>query len=142
LEVQTAKIYPEADRQKGTVKIEVKLSDPDLRIVKPEMSAKVIFLAKDIHTQAAPLVIAPKRAIVTDGPERTVWVVRDGIAHRIAIGTGREFQDGVEVRSGLNGGELVIVEPPDGSQKRLTGHNHELVNTNHQRLSSQSRSGR
>jgi hypothetical protein len=43
-------------------------------------------------------------------------VVRDGIAHRIAIGTGREFQDGVEVRSGLNGGELVIVEPPDVSR--------------------------
>ncbi len=40
-----AKIYPEADRQKGTVKVEVKLRDPDLRIIKPEMSAKVTFMA-------------------------------------------------------------------------------------------------
>jgi hypothetical protein len=38
--------------------------------------------------------------------------VRDGSAYRIAIATGREFQDGIEVRSGLAGGELVIVEPP------------------------------
>jgi hypothetical protein len=38
--------------------------------------------------------------------------VRDGAAYRIAITTGREFQDGLEVRSGLAGGELVIVEPP------------------------------
>jgi hypothetical protein len=26
--------------------------------------------------------------------------------------TGHEFQDGVEVRKGLDGGEMVIVEPP------------------------------
>jgi len=39
------KIYPDADRQKGTVKVEVKISHPDLRIVKPEMSAKVSFLS-------------------------------------------------------------------------------------------------
>jgi RND family efflux transporter MFP subunit len=107
-----AKIYPEADRQKDTVKIEVKLSAPDLQIIKPEMSAKVIFLAGDVQARGAPLVIVPKKAIVTDGASKAVWVVRDRIAYRTAINIGREFQDGAEVRSGLNGGELVIVEPP------------------------------
>jgi HlyD family secretion protein len=105
------KIYPEADRQKGTVKIEVKLSNPDLQIIKPEMSAKVVLLAGDLHARVAPLVTVPKKAIVTNGAGKAVWLVRNGVAHRIAISTGREFQDGVEVRSGLNGGELVIVEP-------------------------------
>src|SRR5216683_310626 len=38
------KVYPAADRQKGTVKIEVQISRPDLQIIKPEMSAKVSFL--------------------------------------------------------------------------------------------------
>ena len=33
-----------ADRQKGTVKIEVQIARPDLQIIKPEMSAKVSFL--------------------------------------------------------------------------------------------------
>jgi RND family efflux transporter MFP subunit len=107
-----AKIYPEADRQKGTVKVEVKIRAPDLAIIKPEMSAKVTFLAGDQSAQTAPLIIVPKKAIVTTGSANSVWVVRDGTAYRVAITTGRELQDGVEVRSGLNGGELVIVEPP------------------------------
>jgi RND family efflux transporter MFP subunit len=38
------KIYPEADRQKGTVKVEVRIEKPDLLVVKPEMSVKVSFL--------------------------------------------------------------------------------------------------
>jgi RND family efflux transporter MFP subunit len=109
-----AKIYPEADRQKGTVKVEVKLRDPDLRIIKPEMSAKVTFMAGEGRAPTARLVIVPKKAIVTDGVASAVWVVRDGAAYRIAITTGREFQNGVEVRDGLDGGELVIVEPPAG----------------------------
>jgi len=111
-----AKIYPEADRQKGTVKVEVKLRDPDLRIIKPEMSAKVTFLADQGQARAARLVIVPKKAIVTDGVASVVWVVRDGTAYRIPITAGREFQDGVEVRNGLDAGELVIVEPPAGLQ--------------------------
>ena len=40
------KIYPEADRQKGTVKVEVRILRPEMAIVKPEMSAKVTFLAR------------------------------------------------------------------------------------------------
>ena len=72
-----AKIYPEADRQKGTVKVEVKLRDPDLRIIKPEMGAKVTFMAADVNPQTQSggdsgagqqaLVVIPKKAIVTDG---------------------------------------------------------------------------
>ena len=62
--------------------------------------------------QAQALVVIPKKAIVTDGSASAVWIVRDGIANRVAITTGRELQDGVEVRSGLDGGELVIIDPP------------------------------
>jgi hypothetical protein len=54
-----------------------------------------------------------------------VWVVRDGRANRVAITTGGELQDGVVVRHGLDGGELVIVEPSaelkDGSRVVTTG---------------------
>jgi HlyD family secretion protein len=107
-----AKIYPAADRQKGTVKVEVRLRDADLRIIKPEMSAKVTFMAGEGHASSARLVIVPKKAIVSEGAASAVWVVRDGAAYRIAIVTGHEFQDGVEVRRGLDGGEMVIVEPP------------------------------
>ena len=62
----------------------MKLRDSDLKIIKPEMSAKVMFLAGDAPLQAAPLVIVPKKAIVARRPANAVWVVRGGAAHRVA----------------------------------------------------------
>jgi RND family efflux transporter MFP subunit len=109
---QVVKIYPEADRQKGTVKVEVKILQPDLKIIKPEMSAKVTFQSIMTQKAAAPMVLVPKKAIVTEGNASSVWVVRIGAAHSIPVVLGREFQDGVEVRQGLSGGETVIVVPP------------------------------
>ncbi len=109
---QVVKIYPEADRQKGTVKVEVKILQPDLKIIKPEMSAKVTFQSIMTQKAAAPMVLVPKKAIVTEGNASSVWVVRLDAAHSIPVVLGREFQDGVEVRQGLSGGETVIVVPP------------------------------
>ena len=106
------KIYPAADRQKGTVKIEAKIKKADLKIIKPEMSAKVTFMASARQTQEAPMVLVAKKAVMEDGASPTVWVVRGGIATRVPVTLGREFQDGIEIKSGLGGGELVIIEPP------------------------------
>jgi HlyD family secretion protein len=108
---QVVKIYPEADRQKGTVKVEVKILQPDLKIIKPEMSAKVTFQSINTQTVAAPMVLVPKKAIVTEGSASSVWVVRGDTIRQVPITVGREFQDGVEVRQGLSGGEMVIVVP-------------------------------
>jgi HlyD family secretion protein len=114
---QVVKIYPEADRQKGTVKVEVRILQPDLKIIKPEMSAKVTFQSIMTQKAAASMVLVPKKAIVTEGNANSVWVVRGDLAHSVAIVLGREFQDGVEVRSGLSGGETVIVVPPSGTHE-------------------------
>ena len=111
---QVVKIYPEADRQKGTVKVEVKILQPDLKIIKPEMSAKVTFQSIVTQAAAAPMVLVPKKAIVTDGAANSVWVVRGDTIHQTPIVVGREFQDGIEVRQGLSGGEMVIVVPAPG----------------------------
>ncbi len=110
---KVVKIYPEADRQKGTVEVEVRILHPDLKMIKPEMSAKVTFLssAPTARVEAA-TVLVPKKAIVTEGKSNSVWVIRDGIAHSTPVMLGREYQEGVEVKQGLNGGETVIVVPP------------------------------
>jgi HlyD family secretion protein len=105
------KIYPEADRQKGTVKVEVRVLQPDLKVMKPEMSAKVTFQSITTQSAAAPMVLVPKKAIVTDGNANSVWVVRGDSVHLVPITVGREFQEGVEVKQGLSGGEMVIVVP-------------------------------
>ena len=108
---EVVKIYPEADRQKGTVKVEVRILQPDLKIIKPEMSAKVTFQSITTQTAAAPMVLVPKKAIMTEGSANSVWVVRGDTIRQTAIVVGREFQDGVEVKNGLSGGETVIVVP-------------------------------
>ena len=108
---EVVKIYPEADRQKGTVKVEVRILQPDLKIIKPEMSAKVIFQSVMTTKVEAPMILVPKKAIVTEGKSSVVWVVRGEQAHPVPVVLGHEFQDGVEVKQGLSGGEMVIIAP-------------------------------
>ena len=108
------KIYPEADRQKGTVKVEVRILRPEMTVVKPEMSAKVTFLARAASSGQQPVMLVPKNAIVKSAKGSFVWLMRDGIARRAPILTGREFEHGVEVKSGLVDGQTVIVAPPTG----------------------------
>jgi RND family efflux transporter MFP subunit len=109
---RVVKIYPQADRQKGTVKVEVHIIKPDLKIIKPEMSAKISFLGGNPVQQEAPLVLVPKKAVVEDGASKYVWVVSSDTAHRVEVTLGRDYQDGVQVLRGLTGGETVIVVPP------------------------------
>ncbi len=112
-DAKVVKVYPEADRQKGTVKVEVRFTHPDMRIIKPEMSAKVSFLASTPTEQQQPLVLVPKKAVVGSPAAPEVWTVRDGAASRVPVLLGREFQGGMEVKQGLSGGETVIVTPPE-----------------------------
>ncbi|SRR5579875_59457 len=116
------KIYPEADRQKGAVKVEVSIHKPDLRIIKPEMSARVNFLDSAASADHGPIVLVAKKAVISEGQTSYVWTVRDGKAERIAIQRGGELEQGIEVRQGLSDGDLVIVDPPPGltSGQRVT----------------------
>jgi RND family efflux transporter MFP subunit len=112
-DAQVAKIYPEADRQKGTLKVEVKILRPDLAIVRPEMSAKITFLAAAAGSARQPIIVIPKSTIIRNGRETYVWTVDAGSARRVPIVLGRELENGLEVKSGLIGGETLIVTPPD-----------------------------
>src|SRR5215813_431638 len=103
------KVYPAADRQRGTVKIEVQIAQPDLQIIKPEMSAKVSFLVPKMKNGDEPRFTVPKSAIRTEGTESYVWVVRDGMAKRATIVRGREIETGVEVTQGVKDGDIVII---------------------------------
>jgi len=103
------KVYPAADRQKGTVKIEVQIARPDLQIIKPEMSAKVSFLVPKMKNGDEPRLTVPRSAIHTEGAESYVWIVRDGMAKQATIVRGREIETGVEVTQGVKDGDIVIV---------------------------------
>ena len=105
-------ISPEANRQKATVQIKVKVVKPD-EFLRPEMNASVAFLSDDAPAApgaAKPVVIAPSSA-VRDG---AVFLLLDGRAVRRAVKTGASSGSGVRIEEGLNGGEDLIVNPPPG----------------------------
>lgn len=105
------KIYPEADRQKATVRVEVQIRQPNLAIIKPEMSVKANFLEKRAVLKDQPRIFIPKKAILREGNDTYVWIVRDGAAKRVSILRGSETERGVEVQKGLKDGDIVIAAP-------------------------------
>src|SRR6266571_5424087 len=105
------KVYPVADRQKGTVKIEVQIARPDLQIIKPEMSAKVSFLENQPAATQQPRITVPKSAVRHDESEAYVWTVREGIVRRVSVVCGLTTETGIEVRQGLKDGDSVVISP-------------------------------
>jgi HlyD family secretion protein len=106
-------ISPEANRQKATVQIKVKVQKPDDHL-RPEMNASVAFLADDKPAangeSSKPVVMVPAAAV----HEGAVFVVLDGRAVRRAVKTGATANQSVRIEEGLIGGEDVIVSAPAG----------------------------
>jgi HlyD family secretion protein len=107
-------ISPEANRQKATVQIKVKVQRPDDHL-RPEMNASVAFLsdrkpASGEGAPAKPVVMVPAAAI----KEGAVFVLLEGKAVRRAVKTGATSNQNIRVEEGLIGGEDVIVNPPAG----------------------------
>jgi len=106
-------ISPEANRQKATVQIKVKITKPD-DYLRPEMNASVAFVSDEkpeTRTEAAkPVVIVPASAV----REGAVFVILDGKAVRRSVKTGATSAQGVRIDQGLIGGEDLIVNPPSG----------------------------
>lgn len=118
-------ISPEANRQKATVQVKVKVLNPDSKL-RPDMNASVTFLAApkpqseaQRPADARPVVYLPASAI----REGAVFVYVDGKAVRKSVKTGPSSAQGVKIESGLIGGENVINNPPadlkDGSRVSL-----------------------
>ena len=106
-------ISPEANRQKATVQIKVKVVKPD-DFLRPEMNASVAFVSDEKPAASAaaakPVILVPASA-VRDG---AVFVYLDGKAVRRAVKPGTSSSQGVEIQSGLIGGEDLILDPPAG----------------------------
>jgi HlyD family secretion protein len=108
-------IAPEANRQKATIQVKVAIEAPD-DYLRPETNAKVNFLEekKEAATPQEGRILIPKAAMVSGGSGTDVFLFRDGRAVRQSIETGRELWGQVEVRSGLAGGEQLIVRGLEG----------------------------
>lgn len=115
-------ISPEANRQKATVQVKVKITQPD-SYLRPEMNASVSFVSENRNagasvTSAKPVVYVPPTSVRSDA----VFVVLNGKAVKRAIRTNGTTSQGIRVEDGLIGGEDVIINPPselkDGDRVR------------------------
>ena len=105
-------IVPTADRQRATVQVKVSITDRDPRIL-PEMGARVEFLDTATVAPNAPArIFVPAGAVVNAGAATVVWVVRGGVVKRTTIEAGPVSGGRREVRSGLSGGESLVLDPP------------------------------
>ena len=110
-EVIIAEIAPEANRQKATVQVKVKVLNPD-EYLRPEMNASVAFISEDkpVSGTAAPskpMIYVPATAV----REGAVFIVLNGKAIRRAVKTTGATAQGLRVEDGLIGGEDIIAAP-------------------------------
>ena len=110
-------ISPEANRQKATVQVKVKVLNPD-EYLRPDMNASVDFVAEakpgaatSTDSTAASRSIYVPASAVRDG---AVFVNLNGKAVKRQVKTGGTTSQGVRIDEGLIGGEDVIINPPSG----------------------------
>jgi HlyD family secretion protein len=108
---------PTADRQKATVKVRLGFEQLDPRIL-PDMGVKVAFLGANEGQQGQQpasnraVVVVPRAAVRRAGDKDVVFVVKEGVVERRAIGLSAVPGDEAVVLSGLAAGERVVVEGP------------------------------
>ncbi len=112
-------IVPTADRQKATVQVKVRFTG-DRTGALPEMSAKVSFLKPSALTRSGPrnLITLPASSVRLQpggGTAGVVLAVREGIVAEVPVSLASAPREGqAEVASGLQGGEEILLSPPDG----------------------------
>jgi RND family efflux transporter MFP subunit len=105
------KLYPQVDRQKGTLRVEVQIESPD-DFLWPDMSARITFTEPVTTDQGRPGILIPRSAVRQDGTTQFVWTVSDGQVHRRTITVGKDFGDQLQATTGLDGNETIIVGTP------------------------------
>ena len=109
-------IVPAANREKATVRVRVGILERDTRIL-PDMGAKVSFIEAGQPVQTVleprPLSVGAS-AILGEHDAHWVFVARDGKAWRRDVVTGERDGPRVAIFSGLEQGEMVILDPPAG----------------------------
>jgi RND family efflux transporter MFP subunit len=121
-------VVPTADRQRATVQVKVVINDHDSRIL-PEMGAKVEFLddappARVGAAPAPPRLMVPAAAVRSEDGRAVVWIVRNGRVTRRDVDAGPVSGNLREIRSGLAGGEQLLVggleTPREGQRVKVT----------------------
>jgi RND family efflux transporter MFP subunit len=95
-------IQPQIDPQTRTLRVRLELANPDL-LLKPDMYVDV-----DLLTGTKRHLTVPVNAVVNSGVRQTVFVDRgNGYLEPRQVEVGKQFDDQIEVLSGLRAGERI-----------------------------------
>lgn len=109
------KIVPTADRAKATVLTKVQFENRDDRVL-PEMSAKIIFLSKELDKNAENAkakISVPLSAVTTRGGKKVVFVLQGEKVKEVPIVAGDLMGNNIEVQQGLSVGDKVVLHPSE-----------------------------
>ena len=108
-------IVPAADRTKATVLVRLTLLDGDARL-RPEMSAQATFQAAEAQPARAGapvgVTLVPRAAVVARDGGHYVFTATGDVAEMRRVELGDARGDHFVARSGLQGTEVVILNPP------------------------------
>lgn len=116
-------ISPEANRQKATVQVKVKVMNPD-EYLRPDMNANVEFLSDVKAGERRSGVLVPIAAVRDLEGKKIVYVLDSGMARARQVSI-VEPRSAAYLVNGVNGGETVIINPPaqlkDGTRVKVKG---------------------
>jgi RND family efflux transporter MFP subunit len=105
-------VVPTADKTKATVMVKVRFDTLDPRVL-PQMSAKVAFLERAPSPEERNARLAlPEKAVAGAGQDKSVFLVKEGVARLTPVKTGAVLGDMVEITTGLKSGDRVVLSPP------------------------------
>ena len=97
------RVSPIVDRDTGTIRVTVSVKD-QTGVLRPGMFGRV-GVVYDTHEDT---LLVPKDSIMTQDDELSVFVVREGVAHKVAVIAGFTNSTHMEVRSGLEADDVVV----------------------------------
>lgn len=107
-----SRVVPNVDRARGSVKVMVSFDHASLADVFSNMSARVDFLPRHPEAEELVAVTVVDRDALTGTPDHSaVYLMEVGRVHYTPVTTGRSIGRHVEIRSGLNPGQTVVLRP-------------------------------
>jgi RND family efflux transporter MFP subunit len=109
-------IVPTVDRSKATVLVKVRFLDKDSRML-PDMSAKVSFLSRSIASdEMKPRLAVSQSTLLQKNEQKFVFLLQGTRVKETPVRVGVKLGDMMEILSGLQSGDRVVLRPPKGLQ--------------------------